>query len=155
MNKGMCHTCAGGRGSPFVPMSKRPAAAKAFFKSSKRRNILKRPVAGAIKPCAGASPNIKARSIFSERAPLSLPLKIVLNFKGNLSRLVPCDAQKLFSHPRNIPLHFEVFAMLLREPWIVDMLCDMCSQFDTEHSARPRMHGKKPRAEGLETKESF
>ena len=113
------------------------------------------PVAGAIKPCAVADRRINDPSSSSEHMPLSTPLKIVMNFKGNLRRLMPCDAQRFFSLHRNLPLHFEVFALLLKEPWIVDMMSEECAQFVSDSSDRHRMVAEQFGSEGLETKESF
>ena len=44
-NQGMCFSCAGGKSGETVPVSKRPAAANAFFDSTKRRKILQSPAA--------------------------------------------------------------------------------------------------------------
>ena len=57
-----------------------------------------------------------------------MTLNILLNFKIALRRCVPCDAQTFFSLRPDTPLVYEVLALLLKEPWLVDLLGRICLQ---------------------------
>ena len=84
-----------------------------------------------------------------------MPLNIVLNFQSSLRRCVPCDAQTFFKLRRDTPLHHEAFALLLKEPWLVELFDSICTQFSADEAARRPMKTKKKPAHSLEAKESF
>ena len=97
-NQGMGFICAGGKGGETVPASKRPAAASAFFISRRRRTNLRRPAAGAPKPCGlpktKSSSGVSSNS--SESVEQSTTFQILGQFRNSLRSCVQTDAQKFF-----------------------------------------------------------
>ena len=79
----------------------------------------------------------------------------MLNLKNTLRRLFLCDAQACCSLHRDTPLHHEVFALLLKEPWLVDLFGSIRLQFKTEQGSNRRMYRKQVQADRLEAKTSF
>ena len=72
-----------------------------------------------------------------------MPLNIVFSFGQCLRRCMPCDAQTFIQLPADTPIHHEVFALLLKEPWLVDLFRSICLEhLKKEPDARHRVGPK-------------
>ena len=112
----------------FLKILGREAASggEGIFNVSKRRNILLGSAAGARKPCAVSIASSEKTCSSSECVEPSKTLQIVLNFQSVLRRCMPCDAQAFFQLDPDTPLHYEAFALLLKEPWLVKLFDRTC-----------------------------
>ena len=111
----MCYHCAENNGA-VEPLEKRPAA-EALPRQPKLRiaKMKGKPAAEALSLCThGCSMPIRTQSRQGV-------LGIVRGFRETLKRAMPTDARAYLALPRDMPLHSEMFALLLKETWLVKL----------------------------------
>ena len=73
-------------------------------------------------------------------------LDIVRCFRHALRSAMPTDAQAYFLLPANLPLHVEMMALLLQEPWLVDLFMQC---YEDEAGSKATKHRLQTKASAL------